>query len=165
MGNLHNLAIGFILVFLGFLIVVGIWAGRKNKAGANNETVEYFLGGKSTPMVVLAMSYAASAVSAGSFIGDPGVMSTVGWPYYWIAMATVAGTAIPGIWIIRKMRLQSEKFGSLTVIDYCSRRYQSPKLKVYLSLLMIICFLFTMVAQFKGAAILLEMYTGITFNT
>lgn len=165
MSNLHNLAIGFILVFLAFLVVVGIWAGRKNKAGSNNETVEYFLGGKSTPMIVLAMSYAASAVSAGSFIGDPGVMSTVGWPYYWIAIATVAGTAIPGIWIIRKMRLQSEKFGSLTVIDYCSKRYQSPKLKVYLSLLMVICFLFTMVAQFKGAAILLEMYTGISFNT
>lgn len=164
MNSLHTMAIVFIVAFLAFLVFVGLWAARKNKKGAGSATTEYFLGGKTTPTFVLAMSYAASAVSAGSFIGDPGLLSTIGWPYYWIAIATVAGTAIPGLFIIRKMRLQSEKFGAITIADYCSQRYRSPGLKLYLSILMVICFTFTLVAQFKGAAILLEMYTGIPFK-
>ena len=164
MNSLHTMAIVFIVAFLAFLVFIGIWAARKNTQGAGSATTEYFLGGKTTPTFVLAMSYAASAVSAGSFIGDPGLLSTIGWPYYWIAIATVAGTAIPGLLIIRKMRLQSEKFGSITIADYCSQRYKSPGLKLYLSILMVICFTFTLVAQFKGAAILLEMYTGIPFK-
>lgn len=62
---------------------------QKNKSGGTGAEVEYFLGGKSTPLIVLAMSYAASAVSAGSFIGDPGMMSTIGWPYFWLVVGVV----------------------------------------------------------------------------
>ena len=29
---------------------------------------------------------------------------------------------------------------------------------------MVICYLFMLVSQYKGAAILLEMYTGVSFN-
>lgn len=164
MSNLQTMAIIFICVFLAFLIGVGIWSSRKNKQGASAENVEYFLGGKTTPMFVLAMSYCASAVSAGSFIGDPGLMSTIGWPYYWIVLSVVPGLVIPGLFIIRKMRLQAQKYGSMTVVEYIGDRFHSKALKTYLDILIVLCFLFTLVAQFKGAAVLLNMYTGVPFK-
>ena len=108
MSSLHTMAIVFMAALLIFFIIIGIWAGKKNKTGGLDADVEYFLGGKTTPVFVLGMSYCASAVSAGSFIGDPGVMSTVGWPYYWIPVTLVPGLVITGIWIIRKFRLQAE---------------------------------------------------------
>lgn len=101
----------FFIVFLAFMVVTAIWAAVKNKAGQTDSTTEYFLGGKSIPVIVLAMSYCASAVSAGSFIGDPGYMSTIGWPYYWFTIFTIPGLVIPGLFIIRKLRLQSERYG------------------------------------------------------
>lgn len=164
MDNLRVMAWIFLAVFLGFLVYVGVWAGKKNKSGDSGAEVEYFLGGKSTPLIVLAMSYAASAVSAGSFIGDPGMMSTIGWPYFWLVVGVVPGLVLPGYIVIRKMRVQSEKYGSLTLTEYLGDRYRSPFLKYYLTIVITVCFLFMLVSQFKGAAALLETYTGIPFK-
>lgn len=154
----------FFIVFLAFMVVTAIWAAVKNKAGQTDSTTEYFLGGKSIPVIVLAMSYCASAVSAGSFIGDPGYMSTIGWPYYWFTIFTIPGLVIPGLFIIRKLRLQSERYGCLTITDYIGARYKSSNIKIVISIIMVACYLFMMVAQFKGAAVLLETYTGVSFN-
>ena len=68
MSSLHTMAIVFMAALLIFFIIIGIWAGKKNKTGGLDADVEYFLGGKTTPVFVLGMSYCASAVSAGSFI-------------------------------------------------------------------------------------------------
>ena len=164
MEQLRVMAWIFLAAFLGFLLYVGFWAGKKNKSGDSGAEVEYFLGGKATPLIVLAMSYAASAVSAGSFIGDPGMMSTIGWPYFWLVIGLVPGLVLPGYIIIRRMRVQAEKYGSLTMTEYLGDRFRSPFLKYYLTVVISICFLFMMVSQFKGAAALLEMYTGIPFK-
>lgn len=164
MMSLSQISIIFLAAFVIFMFGVTIWAGYKNKNGHMDADVEYFLGGRSTPMIVLAMSYAATAVSAGSFIGDPGMMSVQGWPYYWIAIFIVPGLVIPGIFIIRRIRLQSQVFGSLTVIDYIGDRFHSNGMKIYFSILITFCYLFMLVSQFKGAAVLLETYIGVPFK-
>ena len=48
MNSLRVMAWIFLVAFLGFLLYVGVWAGRKNKSGGTGAEVEYFLGGKST---------------------------------------------------------------------------------------------------------------------
>lgn len=152
MNSLRVMAWIFLVAFLGFLLYVGVWAGRKNKSGGTGAEVEYFLGGKSTPLIVLAMSYAASAVSAGSFIGDPGMMSTIGWPYFWLVVGVV-----PWDWFFLDILLsercvfRQKKYGSLTLTEYLGDRYRCPFLKYYLTIVITICFLFMLVSQFKGA--------------
>lgn len=160
----HTVGTIYFAAFLAFLLGVAIWSSRENKNGSKDADEEYFLGGHATPMVVLAVSYCASAVSAGSFMGDPGMMSHVGWPYYWIAIFAVPGLVIPGIYVIRKMRLQSQRYGSMTITEYIGHRFNCPGLKLYLSFVIILCYLFMMVSQFKGAALLLEMATGLNFT-
>lgn len=162
--TLQTVAIIYFILFILALLYIGYWAGRKNDLTSESAGVDFFLAGKSTPVIVLGMSYCASAVSAGSFIGDPGLMSTIGWPYYWLALFLLPGLTIPGLYIIRRMRLQSERYGCVTVIEYMGARFNSPGLKLWLSVLVTFCYLFMLVAQFKGAAVLLEVYTGISFK-
>lgn len=160
----HTIGITYFAIFCIFLIIVAVWSAKQNKAGKKSADEEYFLGGHATPLVVLAVSYCASAVSAGSFMGDPGMMSVVGWPYYWLAVFAVPGLVIPGIFVIRKMRLQAQRYGSMTITEYIGHRFNSPGLKLYLSVVIVLCYLFMLVSQFKAAAILLEMFTGLNFT-
>lgn len=155
----------FFAVFIAINLGLAVWGWMKMRKGKTGDDIEYFLGGKVTPIVVLAFSYCATSVSAGSFIGDPGYISTVGWPYYWFTVFTIPGLVIPGIFVIRKLRLQSSRYGALSLTDYLCSRYKSSNMKIYISCVMVICYLFMLVSQYKGAALLLQSYTGIDFST
>lgn len=161
---LETYSLIFFIIFLVLLGGVAIWSGRQNKLGTAGADVEYYLGGRQTPYFVLAFSFITSSVSAGAFIGDPAMMATHGWSYYWIVIAIVPGMVIPSIFLMRKMRLQAEKLGSLTIPEYLGDRYNSSFLRLLISILVVVCYLFVLVAQFKGAAILLEKFTGVSFN-
>ena len=80
-----------VIFFIAFLVFVGLVAFISGKLGSKQTSgsadVDYYLGGRSTPTVVLAFSYVTSSISAACFMGDPGIMSTVGWPYYWVVIA------------------------------------------------------------------------------
>lgn len=155
-----------IIFFFGFLVFVGIVAyfSSKQKASGVSADVEYYLGGHSTPTVVLAFSYVTSSISAACFMGDPGIMSTVGWPYYWVVIAIVPGLIIPAVLLMPKMRQQAEKLGSLTIPEYLGQRYNSTALRLIIAGVISVFYIFPLVAQFKGAAVLLESFTGISFN-
>ena len=162
--TLQLYSIVFFIAFMLFLGFIAIWSGRQNKRGAGSADVEYYLGGRATPYYVLAFSFITSSVSAIAFIGEPAMMAEIGWPYYWIVIGVVPGMIIPAVILMRKMRLQAEKLGSLTIPEYLGDRYRSPFLRLLISILVVACYLFILVAQFKGAAVLLEQFTGVHFN-
>ena len=161
--SLQTISIIYFAAFLIFLIIVAIWAARQKSGGNTGAATEHFLGGKTTPMFVLAMSYCASAVSAGSFIGDPALMAEIGWPYFWQVIFLVPGLVIPGFFIIRKLRLQSEKYGVMTINEYYGARFKSPFLQLFIAIVILFCFSVILVAQFKAASILLGRFTGLDF--
>ena len=97
-------------------------------------------------------------------MGDPGIMSTVGWSYYWVVIAIVPGLIIPAVLLMPKMRQQAEKLGSLTIPEYLGQRYNSTALRLIIAGVVSVFYIFPLVAQFKGAAVLLESFTGISFN-
>lgn len=157
-----------VIFFIGFLIFVGLVAFISGKLGnrttSGSADVDYYLGGRSTPTVVLAFSYVTSSISAVCFMGDPGIMSTVGWPYYWVVIAVIPGLIIPAVLLMPKMRMQAEKLGSLTIPEYLGDRYKSETLRLIIAGVISVFYIFPLVAQFKGAAVLLESFTGISFK-
>ncbi len=157
-----------VVFFIGFLIFVGLVAVLSSKMGSKASSgsadVDYYLGGRNTPTVVLAFSYVTSSISAACFMGDPGIMSTVGWPYYWVVIAVIPGLIIPAVVLMPKMRMQAEKLGSLTIPEYLGDRYQSNVLRLIIAAVISVFYIFPLVAQFKGAAVLLESFTGISFK-
>lgn len=157
-----------VIFFIAFLLFVGLVAFISGKLGARQTSgsadVDYYLGGRSTPTVVLAFSYVTSSISAACFMGDPGIMSTVGWPYYWVVIAVIPGLIIPAVLLMPKMRMQAEKLGSLTIPEYLGDRYKSNALRLIIAGVISVFYVFPLVAQFKGAAVLLESFTGISFK-
>lgn len=151
-------------VFIVFLLGIAIWADIKNKKGTTGAEVEYFLGGNTIPAFVLAVSYVVSANSASCYMGEPGAMSVVGWPYYWVVIAFIPGMILPAVFLMRKMRSQAAKLGSLTIPEYLGDRYNSDALRVIVAALVILLYIPVLIAQFKGSAILLETFLGIPYN-
>lgn len=152
-------------VFLALMGVMSLVASRQNKGDGTEATdEEFYLGGRGTGPILLAFSYVTGSVSAAAFMGEPGMMSQVGWPYYWIVIAIIPGMVFPAIFLMRKMRKQSEEMGSLTVPEYLGHSYGSDGLRLLVAVSISIFYIFPLVAQFKGGAILLEQFTGIPFR-
>lgn len=161
--SLQTLSVTFFVAYLILVTFVAWWSSRG--AGNGAADVEYYLGGHSTPTVVLAFSYVTSSVSAAAFMGDPGVMSTIGWPYYWVVIGVIPGLILPAVLLMRRLRMQADKLGSLTIPEYLGQRYNSKALQLIIAGVISVFYIFPLVAQFKGGAILLESFTGISFDT
>lgn len=163
--TLQQISILFFIMFLVFVGLVAFISGKLgSKTSSGSADVDYYLGGRNTPTVVLAFSYVTSSISAACFMGDPGIMSTVGWPYYWVVIGIIPGLIIPAVLLMPKMRMQAEKLGSLTIPEYLGDRYNSKALRLIIAGVISIFYIFPLVAQFKGAAVLLESFTGISFK-
>lgn len=162
--SLQVTAIVYFIVFFLLLAGISMWSSKKKAAGGGDEVTEHFLGGKSVPFFVLAMSYCASFASAGSFMGDPAVVSYIGYPYMWFGVFLVPGCVFMSLILIRKMRLQCERLGCQTPIEYIAVRYDSKFLRVFTGIVIIGCFTMTTIAQTKAAAVLLEHFTGLNFK-
>lgn len=161
-----DLRIWSIIMFVSFLLIMGILAvraGKVNLEGDGNLDEEYYLGGRGTGPILLAFSYVTGSVSAAAFMGEPGMMSQIGWPYYWIVISIIPGMIFPAILLMKKLRKHSEELGSLTIPQYLGQSYNSDALRVIIALFISIFYIFPLVAQFKGAAILLEQFTNIPF--
>lgn len=155
-----------IIMFVGFLAIMvylSLIAAKENKSGDKLDE-EYYLGGRNSGPIVLAFSYVTGSVSAAAFMGEPGVMSQVGWPYYWIVIAIIPGMIFPALLLMKKLRTQSEKLGSLTIPQYLGQHYKSDAIRIIVAVAICIFYVFPLVAQFKGAAVLLESFTNIPFK-
>jgi len=162
--KVETISIIYVVIFFAAILIISFWASKKKAGGDKDTATEHFLGGKSVPFFVLAMSYVATFASAGTFMGDPAFTSIVGYPYLWFGIFLVPGCVLVGLLLIRKMRIQSEKMGCLTPIEYLGARYKSPFLRMFISITMICCFSLVLLAQTKAASILLNHFIGIPFN-
>ena len=113
--------VGYILI----VIMIGVFFAKRSQQNSEN----YFLGGRSLGPWVAAMSAEASDMSGWLLMGLPGVA-------YWCGIADAAWTAI-GLavgtyvnWLIVSKRLRSYSIASgdsITVPDFLSNRFREKK--------------------------------------
>ena len=161
--ELRTWSILMFIIFLGIMVYLSIIAAKQNKSGDNLDE-EYYLSGRNAGPIVLAFSYVTGSVSAAAFMGEPGVMSVVGWPYYWIVIAIIPGMIFPALLLLKRLRTESAKLGSLTIPQYLGQHYNSDAVRIIVAIAISIFYIFPLVAQFKGAAVLLESFTNVPFN-
>src|SRR5699024_2494692 len=152
------------VLFLGSMVVTGMMSAKRSSGGDASVDEEYYLGGRNTGPIMLAFSYVTGSVSAAAFMGEPGLMSQVGWPYYWIVVAIIPGMVFPALLLLKKLRARSEELGSLTIPQFLGQHFNSDGVRIIIALAICIFYLLPLVAQFKGAAVLLEAFTNIPFN-
>src|SRR6266852_9984904 len=105
---------------------------------------EYVLGGRQLNAWVLGLTYVATSVSAGSFVGFPSLIYRNGWIMaLWIAGYMVGGLVSKGV-LAKRLNQTSRLSGAITVPDVLRDRFQSPALGLLASsflLLFLLCIL------------------------
>jgi SSS family solute:Na+ symporter/sodium/pantothenate symporter len=127
---------------------------------------EYFLGDRKLNAWVLAMTYVATSVSAGSLVGFPSLIYTNGWVMaLWIAGYMISGMTTKGV-LAKRLNQVSRISGSITVPDVLRDRFKSPALGLFAGIFLLLFLIFNLVAQFKaGGMILRQASEGVRDNS
>lgn len=165
--NLENNRILVLLpIFFYLLIMLYIaYKVKKLESKANlNFMEEYYMGSRSMGGFVLAMTIIASYVSASSFIGGPAIAYKLGLGWVFLACIQIP-TAFLTLGILgKKLAIISRKINAITIIDYLKARYSSNLVIIGGSILTLIFFIASMIAQFVGGARLIETVTGLNYT-
>ncbi len=121
---------------------------------------EYFLGDRKLNAWVLSLTYVATSVSAGSFMGFPSYIYLHGWILaLWIGGYMVSGLTTKGV-LAKRLNQVSRLSGSITVPDVLRDRFQSPALGLLAGILLVVFLIFNLVAQFKAGGVILQQAAG-----
>ncbi len=144
-------------IYMAFVIGIGLFFAKR----ANENSENYYLGGRSLGPWVAAMSAEASDMSGWLLMGLPGVAYFYGFSdAIWTAIGLLAGTYIN--WLIVAKRLHAYSIianDSITIPDFFSHRYKENK-----KIIMTIAALFIMVF-FTVYASSCFLSVGKLFNT
>jgi Na+/pantothenate symporter len=123
---------------------------------------EYFLGDRKLNAWVLGLTYVATSVSAGSFVGFPSLIYSYGWVMaFWIGGYMVGGLVSKGV-LAKRLNQVSRLSGSITVPDVLRDRFQSPMLGSLSGVFLLVFLLFNLCGQFKaGGLIMREACRGV----
>lgn len=153
-----------ILLYLLAMLAVGGYLHKYLKDRRVSFQEQFFVGGRSLGPLVLALTMLASAASAGTFVGGPGVAYDVGFAWALVGMTQIAmGIYILGI-LGKKFAIMARKIGAVTLTDFLRERYGSAAVVVGSSLGVLIFLGAYMVAQFVGGARIFQAVTGLPYE-
>ncbi|WP_304159982.1 sodium/pantothenate symporter, partial [Fusobacterium ulcerans] len=152
-----------IIIYILVILLIAWKMGKyKNESGKFIE--EYFIGSRSMGGLVLAMTLISSYVGASSFIGGPGIAYKLGLSWVFLACIQVP-TAFLTLGVLgKKLAIISRKINGVTITDFLRARYESNLVIILSSLMMLIFFIGTIVAQFVGGARLFESVTRYSYT-
>ena len=136
-----------------YMVLVGLlawWSARIRR----KETFvsEYFLGGRSLGVWALALTFAATAASGGTFVGFPALIYTHGWVLaLWIAgymVVPIVGMGLLG----KRLNQVSRRAGALTLPEILTRRLASPAAGGVATILIVFFMFCYLLAQFKAGS-------------
>jgi len=109
-----------IVLYFSILMFLGYLASRRIRT-----MNDFVIGGKSLSFWVAAFSAQATGESAWLLLGLTGMGAMVGFSAYWVVVGEVLGVA--GCWFLMAKRFKrlTDKYDSMTVIDYMVSRFQS----------------------------------------
>ena len=161
-----NAAVLIILVlYLLINLLLGIRASRRSaKENADKGFLtNYFAGSRSMGGFVLAMTLVATYTSASSFLGGPGLASSYGMSWSWVAGVQIGATFLTLGVLGKKFAMIARRTNSVTINDYLRARYDSPAVVIICGVAMVIFFITQMIAQFIGGATLMQTVTGLPY--
>lgn len=127
-----------IIVYLIGMLYIGIWCSKKN-----NDTSDFYLGGRKLGPMVTAMSAEASDMSSWLLMGLPGLAYLTGIADAgWTAIGLAVGTYINWLVVAKRIRLYSQTAdNAITIPDFFHNRFRDPSgLLMSISALVILIF-------------------------
>ncbi|MEZ6129549.1 MAG: hypothetical protein R3C59_12770 [Planctomycetaceae bacterium] len=121
---------------------------------------EYFLGSRSLGVWALALTFAATSASGGSFTGFPSLIYTHGWVLaLWIGSYMIFPICTMGF-LGKRINQVARKSGAITVPDILRDRFQSASFSVMATGLLVFFTCVNLVGQFKAGSMILQTLLG-----
>ena len=149
--------IGFI-AFLLLMLAIGYLSARRMKTIADFATG----GGKLGPYV-LGLSFAATYLSAATFLGYPGWSYEWGFSNLWLFLAIILGGPVGVLMVAKKIRKLNTTQKSISLPDWLGDFYQSDVLRVGTALILLFN-IFYIAAQFVAGAKIFEYLLGMSYT-
>jgi sodium/proline symporter len=114
-----------LIVFLLTLclpILVGVLTLRRTRSQS-----DFFVGGRAMNLLVVALSAVSSGRSAWLVLGVSGIAYTMGASAVWSVAGYTLVEFFQFIYVGRRLRAQTQRFGSITILDYFESRFMDRK--------------------------------------
>ncbi|XP_066982566.1 sodium/mannose cotransporter SLC5A10-like isoform X1 [Macrobrachium rosenbergii] len=137
-----------IVVYFCFVLLVGLWSSRRNQHGTLSS---YFLASRDMHWIPVGASLFASNIGSGHFIGLAGAGAASGIAVAGFELGSVYTLMMLG-WLFVPVYMSSEVY---TMPEYLSKRFGGKRIRIYLSFLALILYIFTKISA--------DLYAGALF--
>ena len=155
----HWFAMALFAAYAGMLILharAGLRAGKTADG--------FFVGGRKLGGAAIGVSFYATFASTNSYIGHAGKGYEYGLPWLTMAVLLVAFAWLSWRLVAPRMRRFAAALGSLTVPDFLAARFASERVRLAAAVVIALSCLLYLVAVFKGAGNLLQVFLGIPYQ-
>ena len=155
----HWFAVALAVVYTSFLLAHARLGLRAGKTAAG-----FFIGDRRLGGAVIGVSFYATFASTNSYVGLAGKSYEYGLP--WLTMAALMVVFCWLSWriVAPRMRRFATAWGSLTVPDFLAVRFGSDRVRVAAAVVIVFSCLLYLIAVFKGAGNLLQVFLGIPYQ-
>ena len=150
------------VAYLALILAIGVYAYRRTK-----DASDYFLGGRSLPPAVAALSAGASDMSGWLLLGLPGAAYATGLSSGWIAIGLFTGIVLSWTTMAKRLRIYTYALDdSLTVPAYLHRRFNltTPWLRTICAFFILLFFLFYVASGLIAGGKLFETVFGWNYQ-
>ena len=162
---MNGAIIGVFLVIIAYLVMmlaIGFFYSK-----GNNDSSDFYLGGRKLGPFVTAMSAEASDMSSWLLMGLPGVAYLSGiCDASWTAIGLAIGTYLNWLIVAKRIRRYSIACDAITIPDFFSKRYHDKKniLMCIVAITILIFFIPYTASGFKAVGTLFNSLFGVNYH-
>ena len=148
-----------IVVYLGFMLYIGISFSRRN-----NTVDDFYLGGRKLGPFVTAMSAEASDMSSWLLMGLPGLAYLTGIADAgWTAIGLIIGTYLNWLIVAKRIRRYTHVCNAITLPDFFHSRFRDKSILLISAVIIVIFFIPYTASGFAACGKLFSSLFGIDY--
>lgn len=113
-----TLSLALLLVYSALQVALGLWIGRRVRAGG-----DFFVAGRGLSAGLIFSTFLAANIGAGSTVGATGVGWAHGLSAWWWNGSAGIGSLLLAFWVGPRIWREAKAHGDLTVGDFLERHY------------------------------------------
>ncbi|MDY0393208.1 hypothetical protein RWE15_00615 [Virgibacillus halophilus] len=151
--------------WIGFVIFVIVMIGIGFVSGGKTKSISDFaIGGGKLGPYLLGLSFAATYLSAATFLGYVGWSHEWGYANLWLFLAIIGGGPIGVLMVAKRARAINTTQKSLSLPDWLGDFYKSDILRTG-SAFILLFNIFYIASQFAAGALVFEYLLGMSYDT
>ena len=151
-----------LVIYFSILMVLGYLASRRIRT-----MNDFVIGGKTLSFWVAAFSAQATGESAWLLLGLTGMGAMLGFSTYWVVVGELFGVTVAWFIMANRFKRLTDKYDSITVIDYMVSRFQSKTnlLRIVSAIVLSIFVLIYISAQIDATGSAFESFLDWDYHT